>query len=252
MSKYLIAGNWKMNLLQNEAIKLIEDINFGISNLNLSAVEVLVCPPYTDLHIANEQLKDSPIQLGAQNMHFMPKGAYTGEISPEMVIDAGCKYVILGHSERRQYFKEDNEILIKKLKSAFDANINPILCIGETLTEREQKETTNVLFNQISILNLFEKENLEKLTIAYEPVWAIGTGVNATKEQIEEVHLWINNFVYSHFGLKVKILYGGSMNATNAKEILSTENVSGGLIGGASLKSEQFLSIIQTAISLSQ
>ncbi len=252
MSKYLIAGNWKMNLLQNEAIKLIEDINFGISSLNLSSVEVLVCPPYTDLHIANEKLINSPIQLGAQNMHFMTKGAYTGEISPAMVIDAGCKYVILGHSERRQYFKEDNEILIKKLKSAFDANINPILCIGETLKERELKETTNVLFNQISILNLFEKENLEKLTIAYEPIWAIGTGINATKEQIEEVHLWINNFVYSHFGLNIKILYGGSMNATNAEEILSTENVSGGLIGGASLKSEQFLSIIQTAISLSQ
>jgi triosephosphate isomerase len=250
MKKYLIAGNWKMNLLQAETANLISQIKEGIQNKKIDDVDILICPPFTNLSIANKAIENSPIILGAQNMHFMPKGAFTGEISPEMLLDSGCRYVILGHSERRQYFKEDNELLIKKLQAAFDNNLIPILCIGETLEERQNNKTFEVLYNQITIIHNFSREQLTKLVIAYEPVWAIGTGLTASTEQIKEVHQWIADHIYAHFALQIPILYGGSMNDKNAKEILSTENVNGGLIGGASLKSEQFLKIIDAAIEI--
>lgn len=250
MKKYLIAGNWKMNLLQAETANLISQIKEAIQNKKIDDVDILICPPFTNLNVANNAIENSPILLGAQNMHFMPKGAFTGEISPKMLIDSGCRYVILGHSERRQYFKEDNELLIKKLQAAFDNNLIPILCIGETLEERQNNKTFEVLYNQITIIHNFSREQLTKLVIAYEPVWAIGTGLTASTEQIQEVHQWIADHIYAHFALQIPVLYGGSMNDKNAKEILSTENVSGGLIGGASLKSEQFLKIIDAAIEI--
>jgi triosephosphate isomerase len=248
MKKYLIAGNWKMNLLQAETVNLLTQLKDGIQGKKLDNVEILVCPPFTNLYVASKTIENTAILLGAQNMHFMQKGAYTGEISPEMLIDAGCRYVILGHSERRQYFQENNDLLTKKLQAAFDNNLIPILCIGETLEERQQNKTFEVLYNQISIIHNFSRENLSNLVIAYEPVWAIGTGLTATPDQIQEVHQWISDHLYAHFALLLKILYGGSMNEKNAKEILSIVNVSGGLIGGASLKSEQFLKIIDEAI----
>jgi triosephosphate isomerase len=215
-------------------------------------VEVLVCPTFTNLGLAQKLTDGSPISLGAQNMHFEEKGAFTGEISAKMLVDTGCKYVILGHSERRQYFKEDNEILTKKLMTAFENNLIPIFCIGETLEERNGGATFGIIENQLSPLSSFSVEQLLKLVIAYEPVWAIGTGLTATTEQILEVHKWIADYLNKNFGIESMILYGGSMNAKNAAEILSTNNVSGGLIGGASLIADQFLSIINDAAAFNK
>lgn len=251
MKNFLIAGNWKMNMLREDTRTLINEIKTGLSNLNLQKVEILVCPTFTSLGIAQKLTNDSPISIGAQNMHYEEKGAFTGEISPSMLLDSGCKYVILGHSERRQYFKEDNEILTKKLSSAFNNNLIPIYCIGETLEERNNGITFKIIEEQLSILTSFKIDMLDKLVIAYEPVWAIGTGLTATKEQILEVHTWIAEYLQKNFGIEVKILYGGSMNAKNSHEILSTNFVSGGLIGGASLVSDQFLAIIKDAVNQS-
>jgi triosephosphate isomerase len=248
MKSFLIAGNWKMNMLREDTRILINTLKEGLEVLELKNVEVLVCPTFTSLGIAQKLTNDTPIALGAQNMHFEEKGAFTGEISPTMLLDSGCKYVILGHSERRQYFGEGNEILAKKLAAAFNSGLIPIFCIGETLEQRQNGTTFQIIENQLSILSNFNKEQIEKLVIAYEPVWAIGTGLTATTDQILEVHSWIANYLNNNFGIEIKILYGGSLNPKNALEILGTDFVSGGLIGGASLNSEQFLSIINDAI----
>ncbi|OGU56081.1 MAG: triose-phosphate isomerase [Ignavibacteria bacterium GWF2_33_9] len=250
MKSFLIAGNWKMNMLREATRNLIDGINTGLEGLNLDNVQILICPTFTSLGLAQKLTNNSPLSLGAQNMHFEEKGAYTGEISPKMLIDSGCEYVILGHSERRQYFGEDNELLTKKIASAFVNNLIPVFCIGETLQERENNVTFKVLEYQLSLLSDFTTDELKTLVIAYEPIWAIGTGLTASEEQIYEVHSWIANYLQNKFGVTIKILYGGSLNEKNAKEILSTEFVSGGLIGGASLDAEKFLSIIQTAISI--
>lgn len=252
MKKYLIAGNWKMNFVSDEAIAFVQSLKSHIIEYNLSNVEILLCVPFTNLHPLKSLVDESLFSIGAQNMHFESKGAFTGEISPTMLIDAGCEYVILGHSERRQYFKEDNEILFKKLKAALNYNLKPILCIGETINERQSGRTFEVLQHQLQVLNELDKGKLTKITIAYEPVWAIGTGLNATSEQISEAHQWIDKYLSDNFGESLRILYGGSMNDANAREILECNKVSGGLIGGASLKIEQFTSIIRTAISIIQ
>lgn len=251
MKSFLIAGNWKMNMLREDTRSLLIELKTGLTNLNLQNVEVLVCPTYTNLGLAQKLTDDTPISLGAQNMHYEEKGAFTGEISAKMLLDCGCKYVILGHSERRQYFREDNELLTKKLSTAFKNNLIPIYCIGETLEERNNGITFKIIENQLSVLSSFKIDMLDKLVIAYEPVWAIGTGLTATKEQILEVHTWIAEYLQKNFGVEVKILYGGSMNAKNSIEILSTNFVSGGLIGGASLVSDQFLAIINDAVNQS-
>lgn len=251
MKKYLIAGNWKMNFLSSEATNFVADLQSNLQNMFLKNVEVLICSPFVHLQSLQKMINKQLLQLGAQNMHFEPKGAFTGEISPLMLVDAGCDYVILGHSERRQYFGENNEILGKKLKSALEHNLNSIFCIGETLEERQDGKTFDVLNNQLQILHNIDSSMLNKITIAYEPVWAIGTGLNANSEQITEAHSWISKYITDNFANNVRILYGGSMNDTNAREILSCENVDGGLIGGASLKLNSFLNIIQTAIELS-
>lgn len=251
MKKFLIVGNWKMNFTSNEAISFVNELKTHLSDLNLENIDVLLCVPFTNLHPIKPLLDHNLFHLGAQNMHFESKGAFTGEISPLMLLGAACEYVILGHSERRQFFFEDNEILLKKINTALNHNLIPIFCIGEILSQREANQTFQVLEHQLNLLHQVPNDLLSKIIIAYEPVWAIGTGLNATNEQIEETHLWINNFLFSHFGVNVKILYGGSMNDGNAKDILETKNVSGGLIGGASLKVPQFLNIIKTAIDLS-
>lgn len=251
MKKYLIAGNWKMNFASSEAISFVNELKLHLSQLNLNHIDVLLCVPFTNLHPIKPLLDRNLFHLGAQNMHFEQKGAFTGEISPLMLSDAACEYVILGHSERRQFFFEDNDILSKKINAALNHNHIPIFCIGEKLNERQSNLTYNVLENQLNPLHSVPKELLPNIILAYEPVWAIGTGLNASKEQICETHSWINDFILSNFGVNLKILYGGSMNDENAKDILETNNVSGGLIGGASLSIPKFLNIIKTSIELS-
>lgn len=252
MKKYLIAGNWKMNFTSNEAISFVNQLILHLSELNLEQIDVLLCVPFTNLHPIKSFVNSNLVKIGAQNMHFEEKGAFTGEISPLMLLDAGCEYVILGHSERRQYFLENNDILSKKIISALSHNLVPIFCIGETLSQRQANLTFQVLESQLNVLETVQKEFLSNIILAYEPVWAIGTGLNASKEQIIEAHLWINDHVIDRFHVQLPILYGGSMNNDNAKDILECKMVSGGLIGGASLKILQFIDIINTAISLSQ
>lgn len=248
MSKYLIAGNWKMNTNLDEAKKITDELH-GYKDFD-SEVEMLICPPFTHIGFLSELVDLSRVSLGAQNVHYEPKGAYTGEISNEMLLSVGCEYVIIGHSERRSYFNETNELINKKVVNSLNAGLRVILCIGETLEDRESGNTNEVLEEQLT-KGLLGVEETINLKIAYEPVWAIGTGKTATSEQISETHKFISNFLNLRFGDNIiKILYGGSMNAENAKDILSISNVNGGLIGGASLKPESFLSIYNSAIEL--
>ncbi|MFN3194814.1 MAG: triose-phosphate isomerase [Chlorobiota bacterium] len=249
MSKYLIAGNWKMNTDLDKAKKLILDIIKDTSQID--DVDILMCPPFTHLYYSSQITADSNISIGAQNSYFESNGAFTGEISNDMLISAGCRYVILGHSERRSIFDESNELINKKVISALDSGLNVILCIGESDSDRDSGNTNNVLFGQLeeSLKNITKYENI---TIAYEPVWAIGTGKTATPELILETHEFINTYLNNRFGNNnIKILYGGSMNSENAESILNVKNVSGGLIGGASLKAESFSSICKIASKLS-
>lgn len=252
MKRYLIAGNWKMNFVSNEAVSFVQALKSKLTNLQLNNIEILLCVPFTNLHPIKQFTDRETFSIGAQNMHYELKGAFTGEVSAPMLVDAGCEYVILGHSERRQYFNEDNELLTKKLITALNNNLKPILCIGETIGERQSGDTFKVLEFQLQVLNHIDQDKLANITLAYEPVWAIGTGLNATSEQISEAHQWIDNFIFDLFNVNLRILYGGSMNDANAKEILECKKVSGGLIGGASLKIEQFTNIIRTAIDISQ
>ncbi len=253
MSKYLIAGNWKMNTNADETQKLVSDLS--ASALKSQEVEMLVCPPFINIPSASELLKDSFIHLGAQNCYFEEKGAYTGEISIPMLKAFNLGFIIIGHSERRAYFNESDELISKKLEAILKYNLKPILCIGETLEERNAGKTFEILKNQLDIdLSKADQSKIKDIVIAYEPVWAIGTGVSATNEQVAEAHKWIREYLESRYkddAADIKILYGGSLNDANAKEILAIANVNGGLIGGASLKSESFLKIYNTAIELS-
>lgn len=248
MSKYLIAGNWKMNTNLDEAKKITDKLH-SFKDYD-SEVEMLICPPYTHLGFLSELVDLSRISLGAQNVHFEEKGAFTGEISNDMLLSVGCEYVIVGHSERRILFGETDEMINKKVVNSLKAGLRVILCIGETLEERENGSTNKILERQLSI-GLIGVEETINLKVAYEPVWAIGTGKTATSEQISETHSFIANFLQNRFeDNSIKILYGGSMNAENAKEILAINNVNGGLIGGASLNPESFLAIYNSALEL--
>jgi triosephosphate isomerase len=245
MKKMLIAGNWKMNNDIMDSKSLAEKIIEGLNHID-NAPEVLVCPPFTSLESVYDKCKYSDISVGAQNCHTELKGAFTGEISAAFIEHIGCEYVILGHSERRTYFKETDELINSKMLTAIENGLKAILCIGETLEEREAGNTFEVLKNQIQT-GLKGIENADKLVIAYEPVWAIGTGVAAVPDQVQEAHAYIRKKLSELYGDEsnnIIILYGGSMNDKNAKELLSLEDVNGGLIGGASLKPEAFLSII--------
>ena len=246
MRKKVIAGNWKMN---NDILQSTDLISGLTSGLKSSDATVIICPPYTSLAVAHQLLKNSIIKLGAQDVSLYDSGAYTSEVSLSMLKSAGCDYVIVGHSERRQYHAETNETINKKAKKVLDGGLIPIICIGETLDEREKGITDQVLTTQTKgVLAGLSAAEVEKSIIAYEPVWAIGTGKTATKEQAEEAHQLIRKVVSQLYSWataeKVIIQYGGSVKPDNAKELLSQKDIDGALVGGACLKADSFISII--------
>ena len=250
MRKKVIAGNWKMNNDLNESQSLVSGIISGLGNDD--KCEVIVCPPFTSLNEVHSLVKDSPVKLGAQNMFFEESGAYTGEISASMLKSVGCEYVILGHSERRTIFGESDEWINNKIKKAIESGLKVIFCIGETLAQREEGETDAVVKNQIiNGLQNVTSENLKTVTIAYEPIWAIGTGKTASPEQAQEVHAFIRNLIeeiYSKESAENLIIqYGGSVKPDNAASLLSQPDIDGALVGGACLKPDSFLSIIASA-----
>ena len=249
--KAIIAGNWKMNKTASEAAVLVDELVPAVQD---AGCEVVICTPYTDLVTAVEKTKGTNIHVGAENVHFEKSGAFTGEISADMLKELGVKYVIIGHSERRQYFNETDEACGKKVQVALENGLRPILCVGESLTEREQDVTMEVIRKQIKIaLQNVAVEDIKKVVIAYEPIWAIGTGKTATAEQANEVCSAIRDCLREKYGARaargITIQYGGSMNAKNAEELLSKTNVDGGLIGGASLKAADFTTIIKAAVN---
>lgn len=251
MRKPFIAGNWKMFKTPSEAVNLVQTIKAGVGHSQ--DAQVVLCPPFTALSTVSQLISDSPIELGAQNMYPQPEGAFTGEISPLMLKDLKCRYVILGHSERRQYFKETDAMINEKVATAIKYSLIPILCIGETLQERESRQYFEVVKRQFDEgLKGLTGEDVAKLVIAYEPVWAIGTGQTATPEQAEQMHSYIrrllNEKVGEEIGAKVPLLYGGSVKPDNINELISKPNVDGALVGGASLKGESFIQIIQGAV----
>ena len=236
----IVAGNWKMNMTPSEAVKLVEELKPLVVN---DDVDVVYCVPAIDIVPVVEAVKGTNVQVGAENFYIEDKGAYTGEISAPMLVDAGVKYVIIGHSERREYFKEDDAFLNKKVKKAIASGLTPILCCGETLEQREMGVTMDWIRLQIkSDLAGVAADDVKNLVIAYEPIWAIGTGKTATSDQAEEVCKGIRELIAEVYDTDtaeaVRIQYGGSMNAGNAKELLAKPNIDGGLIGGASLKAE--------------
>ena len=236
----IIAGNWKMNMTPSQAVELVNTLKDLVVN---DAVDVVYCVPAIDIVPVAEAIKGSNVKLGAENFYIEDKGAYTGEISAPMLVDAGVKYVIIGHSERREYFKEDDAFLNKKVKKAIASGLTPILCCGETLEQREMGVTMDWIRLQIkSDLAGVAADDVKNLVIAYEPIWAIGTGKTATSDQAEEVCKGIRELIAEIYDTDtaeaVRIQYGGSMNAGNAKELLAKPNIDGGLIGGASLKAE--------------
>lgn len=251
MRRPLVAGNWKMYKSAAEAGTLARAIASLLSR-DCEAVEVVLCPPFTSLQAVREALAGSPIALGAQNMHWESEGAFTGEISPQMILTTGCSYVILGHSERRQYFAETDEQVNRKLKAALRAGLSPIVCVGETLEQREAGQIETVVLGQVrAALQGVSEPELLKMALAYEPVWAIGTGRTATPAQAEEVHGLIRSSLRQHYGEGVagalRIQYGGSVKPENAAELFTQQNIDGGLIGGAALKADSFAAIVRAA-----
>jgi triosephosphate isomerase len=250
MRKNIVAGNWKMNTDLQEGLKLAQEINAlvvkGINNPNTG---VVIAPPYTHLASISQQINTDKITLAAQNCAAEAKGAYTGEVSVQMLKAVGVKAVILGHSERRAYYGETSEILLKKVKLVIENGLTPIFCCGEVLAEREANIHFNVVKEQIgSVIFTLSAEDFKKVVIAYEPVWAIGTGKTASAEQAQEIHEYIRKQIVNKFGAEIAnnttILYGGSCKASNAKELFSKPDVDGGLIGGAALMADEFLGIV--------
>ena len=251
--RYFIAGNWKMNKTAAEAKALIAEINALVGAE--TAVDVAVCPTFTALDAASQALKGSNVKLGAQNMYFEKSGAFTGEISADMLKEFGTEYVILGHSERREYFKECDCLINKKVKAVLANGMKPILCVGETLEQREGGKTIDVVSEQtVGGLKDVSKEDAENVVVAYEPVWAIGTGKTATPEMAQEVHAEIRKVLAKLFGAdtaeKIQILYGGSMKPENADALLKEKDIDGGLIGGAALKADSFAALVKSAKKL--
>ena len=250
--KYLIAGNWKMNTTASESEDLIAEINSLVGQQ--TQVQVCICPPFTSLQRSSGLVEQTEVLLGAQNMSAEPSGAFTGEISAEMLRDLYVNFVILGHSERRQYFGETNESINLKVLAAVQNNLKPIYCIGETLEERESDKTLEIVKTQVQDgLANFPLSEVENLVLAYEPVWAIGTGKTATDEMAQEVHAYVRGLLVDLFGdaagSGVRILYGGSMKPENASGLLSQPDVDGGLIGGASLNAKSFCAIVDSALN---
>ncbi len=248
MRKYIIAGNWKMNKDLSEAVQLASELKAELEGKSLNA-DVIIAPPAVTLEAVNSIIKGSVIKLSSQNMHFADSGAFTGEISAQMIKSVGCKYVILGHSERRTIFGETDEMINKKVHQALSNNITPILCCGESLEERENGTTFNVIEHQIkSALKDLSATQIENMIIAYEPIWAIGTGKTASPEQAQEVHAFIRKLLAElsnqEIANNITIQYGGSVKPGNAKELLSQPDIDGALVGGACLKADSFRDII--------
>ena len=246
MRRPLIAGNWKMH---NNCAQSVELVSQLIKSVPASEVDIVVAPPYTALSSVAAVLKDSPIALAAQNIFWEESGAFTGEIAPAMLKDVGCTHVIIGHSERRQFFNETNDTVNKRLKASLKASLIPIVCIGETLSEREGEKTLAVIEEQITEgLHNVSPDEMKPLIIAYEPVWAIGTGKTATPEQAQEVHHFIRELVARIFSgpiaEEIRILYGGSVKPDNVDHLMAQTDIDGALVGGASLKADSFTRII--------
>jgi triosephosphate isomerase len=256
MRPKIIAGNWKMFKTPEESRDLINGIKTKLT-VPLGNAKVIVCPPFTSLSLAQALLTGTSIALGAQNMYLEDEGAFTGEISPKMLRSVGCTYVILGHSERRQYFNESNEFINKKARKALSSGLTPIICVGETLEQREKNITDQIVTTQVKgVLKEINSSEVENLIIAYEPVWAIGTGKTATPAQAQEVHLLIRKIIGQTYSWataeKVVIQYGGSVKPENSRELLSQSDIDGALVGGACLKAESFVTIVENAILTSK
>ena len=246
MRKKVIAGNWKMNMLPNEALAFIETIIPMVKN---TENEVILCVPYTDLFYSLLAAQNTNIKIGAQNMHFEENGAYTGEVSAQMLKCIGVEYVIIGHSERRQYFAETDETVNKKIKTALKHKLTPIVCVGETLEQRESGKTQEIITNQTRLaLEGLNTDDVKKVIIAYEPIWAIGTGKTATSDDANNSIKNIRNEIAKLYGNDIAeeiiIQYGGSVKSSNAKELFNTSDIDGGLVGGASLKPDEFAKIV--------
>lgn len=250
MRKPIIAGNWKMNKTVAEARSLAEGVKIDLAEE--TAVDVVLCPPFTALKTVGDVVSGTQIKLGAQNMHAEQSGAFTGEVSPEMLRDLYCHYVILGHSERRAMFGETDAVVNGKVKSALNNNLLPIVCVGETLEERDAGQVEAVVERQVrGSLAGIGADEMKKTIIAYEPVWAIGTGRTATPEQAQQVHALVRDILGKTFdesvAQAVRIQYGGSMKSANASELLGQPDIDGGLIGGAALDSHSFIQIVEAA-----
>ena len=250
MRTKIVAGNWKMNKTASEAAELINAIKAELEGV--SGVDVVVCPPTTDLKDAAAAVDGSSIGLGAQNVHWAESGAFTGEVSTDMLKDLGVKYVIIGHSERRQYFGETNETVNKRTKAALAAGLTPLVCVGETLEERDSGQMESVVVNQVKEGLADLGDDLGKIVVAYEPVWAIGTGRTATPAQAQEVHALIRRTLAEissgDVANTIRLQYGGSMKPGNAVELMSQPDIDGGLIGGAALQADSFAAIIKAAL----
>lgn len=247
MRKNIVAGNWKMNTVLEEGVELASQVN-DLLKSHKANCDVVICVPFTHLVSVNGVI-DQPLKLGAENCSEHSKGAYTGEVSAAMVKSTGASHVILGHSERRQYFGENNAQLLTKTKQALENGLTPIFCVGEVLEERENGSYNDVVKSQVEALFELKPEEFEKIVIAYEPVWAIGTGKTATAEQAQDMHSHIRKVIEEKYGKDladdISILYGGSCKPSNAKELFSKPDVDGGLIGGASLEAESFMGIVK-------
>lgn len=246
MRRKVIAGNWKMNKLPNEAMEFITELTPLVKDTDN---EVILCVPYTDLFYSLLHVQDTNIKIGAQNMHYEENGAYTGEVSGEMLKSIGVEYVIIGHSERRAYYGETDDTVNKKLKKALSLELKPIVCVGESLDERESGKAKEIVTTQTKLaLEGLSNEDITKTIIAYEPIWAIGTGKTATKEDANETIKWIREEIEKIYGKNVSdnviIQYGGSVKSSNAKELFEMSDIDGGLVGGASLKADEFAKIV--------
>ena len=249
MRQILVAGNWKMNLLGAAGSSLATAL---AAKYPISAVEILVCPPAPYLVSVHARTSGSAVRVGGQNLYFAPQGAFTGEVCGDMLKDVGCSSVLIGHSERRQFFGETDDLLAKKVVAGLQHGLQVVLCVGELLSERQSDQTEAVLKRQLSGLAQVSAEKMANVVIAYEPVWAIGTGVTASTEQAQQAHAFLRRELKTLYGEQVsaatRILYGGSVKADNALELLSQSDVDGALVGGASLKADSFISIIEAGI----
>ncbi len=248
MRKPILAGNWKLNKTIKESIELVTLLKRGLRDTQ--SVDIVVCPPYTALSDVSEALLDTEIRVGGQNLYWEEKGAFTGEVSAALLKDAGATYVIIGHSERRQFFHETHETVNRKTKAALKAGLTPITCVGETLAEREKDMTFKILEGQLAgAFTDFSASDAQKVVLAYEPVWAIGTGKVATPQQAQEVHAFVRGWLVKRFGQdtanSIRIQYGGSVKPDNIAELMREEDIDGALIGGASLDAQSFVDIIK-------